>query len=74
VAVGKAGFGARIAVAEADPGKAAGGRGLQIDSQRTGGLQSVRHHAFAAGLIDGRKGAVGNRDVEPAASRGNSGS
>ena len=73
IAGGEAGFGRNIAVAEPDTGKAERRRRLQIDTQRTGGPQPIRHHAFAAGLVDGRKGAVGDSDVETAAARGNGG-
>jgi hypothetical protein len=71
--VRKAGFGRRLGIAEPYPAKAPPRHGFQIDSQRTSRPQAIRHHAFATSLIDGRKGTVGNDDIEAAAPRGDSG-
>ena len=46
---------------------------LQIEAERARGSEAIGHDALAAGLIDGRHAAIGKRDIQAAAARGESG-
>ena len=62
-----------FAIAETDAAKRVAAGGMQIDAERARGGQAIGHDAFAASLIDGRHGAIGQRDIQAAAARGDGG-
>ena len=74
MSVREGGLDGGIAIAEANSAKRVALRGAQIETERTRGGQAIGHDAFAAGLIDGRHGTIGERDIQAAAARGESGS
>jgi hypothetical protein len=49
-------------------------RTIEFDSQRARRSKSVRHHALAAGFIDGRNRLIGYQDLEASLPCGNRGS
>ena len=69
----ESGLDAGIAIAEANAAKRVAAGRMQVEAERARGGQAIGHDAFAASLIDGRHGAIGQRDIQAAAARGESG-
>jgi hypothetical protein len=69
VAMRKISVNGNAAIYETDPAERVAGRVLQRNAQGARGADAIRHDAFPARFIDGRRGAIGESDVQAALPR-----